>query len=184
MDSATLATLLDGDVDDLSKAMIGLDRDDRRQTLQMAAEMLPGHREEILPILKILRLVQAALSDERNGQFPVAQARALSTAVMAAAGETDAQDVHRATVDVMSLLAVKADAERNNLRVLAQLMEKSPRDPLGYYVRETSKSTTDHTATSETSIPRNTNMKTLREMLEKAAAAKQKDVVAERKRGA
>ncbi len=145
MDRSALAALLDNDIDDISKAAIDLERDDRRRTLRLTVETLNTYLAPIRT-LKTLRFVQAALSAEGNGKLPVAQARLISTAVMAAASRTDAQDVHRAAVDVMSLLAVKSDAERSNLRVLARLLTQSPRDPLGFEKQERSKSARTGTA--------------------------------------
>jgi hypothetical protein len=139
MDSSTLAILLDSDIDDISKAAIALGRDDRRRILSLAAGML-GASHGPLRTLKTLRFIQAALSNETNGKLPIAQVRIIGNAVLNAASGSDAPDVHRAVVDVLGLLAVKSDADRSNLSVLAKLVEKSPRDPYGSGKPEASKS--------------------------------------------
>lgn len=137
MDNSNLDALLDRDVDDISKAAIALERDDRRRTLSLAAELLLGSQDD-LRALKTLRLVQAALSQEGNGKFPVAEAHSISNAALRVAGQSDAHDVYRAAVDVMRLLAVKSDAERSNLSLAVNLLETWPRDPHEFNEREVS----------------------------------------------
>jgi hypothetical protein len=129
MEKTAFAALLERDVDDISRAATTLPRDERRRTFEVAAAMLNANQPTVRA-LKIMRFVQAALAQETNARFPVAQARPISSAVMDAAAGTSAADVHRAAVDVMSLLAIKSTGERSNLAVLARLLE-SPREPNG-----------------------------------------------------
>jgi hypothetical protein len=130
MDETTFVELIECDIDDISKAASKLPLDERRRTFEIASTIL-STRQPRLRALKIMRFVQAALAQEINARFPIAKVRPISSAVMATAAATSASDVHRAAVDVISLLAVKSTAERNNLAVLARLLETSPREPYG-----------------------------------------------------
>jgi hypothetical protein len=130
MQKATFVALLERDVDDISKAALELPVHERRAAFPLAVSVLAVAPPPVLA-LKAMRFIQAALAQERNARFPVSQARLISTALLDAAAATHATDVHRAAVDVMTLLAVKSSAERDNLAVLARLLQKSPHEPYG-----------------------------------------------------
>jgi len=123
MNNEALARLLDNDVDEIGRFAIDLAADERWPTLELAAEMIDGG-QTTLRAVKTLRFIQAALSEVRNGRLPFDHARIISNAALRAAEGTDAAEVYRAAVDVMSLLALKADAQGSDLDVLARLLER------------------------------------------------------------